>query len=348
MLYSATSIIKVEINYKNLLIAAIATGVVVLLFKLQTIITVFAVSFFIAYMFDPVVDKFEERKIPRSVTILVMMALTAALIVLLLAWLIPVAASELQYLSNNVANYVDSLFGFVQTSAAVFDIQLDVNTLKQHIGSHSSDYLKEIFSSMSSLMSSFSSMVSVILNIALVPILVFYFLKDFDKILAKMLEFLNTRFKMDFTGYYREFDNILSTYFRGQIIVAAILGLLYTLVLFIAGIKPAVIVGTVSGILSVVPYLGFIVGFTVSVILAALQYGDFLHPTMVIAGFALVQFFEGNFITPRILGGSLGLHPTAVIFSLMAGGALFGIGGMIIALPVAAFLRVLINQRSAQ
>lgn len=341
------SIIKLEINYKNLLIAAVAAGVIILLFKLQTIITVFAVSFFIAYMFDPVVDIFEARRIPRYLTILVMMAIAAALIALFLAWLIPVAASEIQYLANNSQNYIDSAFGFIQHSAALLNIQLDVEAVKQHLASRSTDYIREIFSSMSSIMSSFTKVTGVVLNIALIPILVFYFLKDFDNILARALEFLNNRFKMDFKGYYTEFDSILSKYFRGQIIVALILGMLYTLVLLIAGVKPAVIVGAVSGILSIVPYLGFIVGFSTSVILAALQYGDMLHPLMVIIGFSVVQFLEGNFITPKIIGGSLGLHPTAVIFALMAGGSLFGIGGMIIALPVAAFLRVLISERSS-
>jgi len=341
------SIIKLEINYKNLLIAAVAVGVIVLLFKLQTIITVFAVSFFIAYMFDPVVDIFEARRIPRYLTILVMMALAAALIALFLAWLIPVAASELQYLANNSQNYIDAAFGFIQHSAATLNIQLDVEAVQQHIASRSTDYIREIFSSMSSIMSSFTKVTGVVLNIALIPILVFYFLKDFDNILARALEFLNNKFKMDFKGYYTEFDSILSKYFRGQIIVAFILGVLYTVVLLIAGVKPAVIVGAVSGILSIVPYLGFIVGFSTSVILAALQYSDVLHPVMVIIGFSIVQFLEGNFITPKIIGGSLGLHPTAVIFALMAGGSLFGIGGMIIALPVAAFIRVLISERSS-
>ena len=341
------SIIKLEINYKNLLIAAVGVGVIVLLFKLQTIITVFAISFFIAYMFDPLVDIFEARKVPRYLTILVMMAIAAALIALFLAWLIPVAASEIQYLANNSQNYINAAFGFVQHSAAMLNIQLDVEAVKEHLASRSTDYIREIFSSMSSIMSSFTKVTGVILNVALIPILVFYFLKDFDKILARALEFLNHKFKMDFKGYYTEFDSILSKYFRGQIIVAMILGVLYTAVLLISGVKPAVIIGAISGILSIVPYLGFIVGFGTSVILAALQYGDMLHPLMVIIGFSIVQFLEGNFITPRIIGGSLGLHPTAVIFALMAGGSLFGIGGMIIALPVAAFIRVLISERSS-
>jgi len=125
------------------------------------------------------------------------------------------------------------------------------------------------------------------------------------------------------------------------VIVAGILAVLYTAVLLISGVKPAILIGLVSGVLSIVPYLGFIIGFGTSLILAAVQYQDILHPLMVVAGFAIVQVLEGNLITPKIVGESLGLHPTAVIFALLAGGTLFGIGGMIIALPVAAFVKII-------
>lgn len=142
-----------------------------------------------------------------------------------------------------------------------------------------------------------------------------------------------------------EFDKILSDYFRGMVIVAGCLTVLYTSVLLISGVKPAILIGLISGVLSIVPYLGFIIGFGVSFILAVVQFQDILHPFMVVAGFTIAQAIEGNIITPKVVGGSLGLHPTAVIFALLAGGTLFGIGGMIIALPIAAFAKILIRKR---
>jgi len=142
-----------------------------------------------------------------------------------------------------------------------------------------------------------------------------------------------------------EFDKILSVYFRGQIIVAGLLAILYTSVLLIIGVKPAILIGLISGVLSIVPYLGFIIGFGASLIIAIVQFQDFLHPLLVVGGFAIVQMIEGNFITPKIIGESLGLHPTAVIFALLAGGTLFGIGGMILALPVAAFIKILAKEQ---
>jgi len=125
------------------------------------------------------------------------------------------------------------------------------------------------------------------------------------------------------------------------------LAVLYTTVLLVAGVKPAILIGLVSGLLSIVPYLGFIIGFGTSLVLSIVQYQDILHPMLVVGGFLIVQLLEGNLITPKIVGESLGLHPTAVIFALLAGGSLFGIGGMIIALPIAAFIKILLAEQLA-
>lgn len=339
------SIINLDINYKNLFIAAITVGVIFLLFKIQSIITVFAVSFFIAYLLDPAVDFFEAKRIPRWLSILVMMGLMALLFTLFLVWFIPVAASETQYFLRSVPQYADNLLDFIHATATRLNIELDVADIKTQVSQQVSGSMNEIFSSISGLMTSIGSAISTIIHISLVPILVFYFLRDFDKLNEKLFRIIENRTEKDYKRYFQEFDRILSAYFRGQLLIAVILGVLYTTVLLIVGVKPAVIVGMVSGILSVVPYLGFIIAFATSVMLAALQFGDVLHPVMVIVGLSAVQAVEGNFLTPKIIGESLGLHPTAVIFALLTGGSLFGIGGMIIALPLAAFLRVLAKER---
>ncbi len=339
------SIINLEINVKNLIIASVTVGVIFLLFRLQSIITVFAVSFFIAYLFDPVIDFFEARKIPRWLSILALMSVCALIISLLLLWLIPVVASEAQYLIKNLPAYADNVLDFIHTTADRLNIQLDVNHLKELAGSRLTDSMHGIFTGISGIITSISSAVTTIIHLSLIPILVFYFLRDFDKLNEKLFAALNQSSEKDYRRYFTQFDRILSEYFRGQIIVAFLLGLLYTAVLLIVGIKPAVIVGLTAGILSVVPYLGFIIGFSTSIVLAALQFSDFLHPLMVVIGFTVVQSIEGNYLTPKIIGKSLGLHPTGVIFALLAGGSLFGIGGMIMALPAAAFIRVVIQEK---
>lgn len=338
-------IIKLDINAKNLIIAAVVVGIIALMLKLQSIISIFAVSFFIAYLFDPIIDWFEARRIPRWASILGIMALGITLFVLLMLWLIPVVTSEVQYLANNSPKYVASAVGFLQESAAKMHIQLDMDSIKQHLAMKAAESFNTIFSSLSGVISSVSSVIGTIIQLSIIPILVFYFLRDFDRLNEKLFAIIDKKYGSEYRGYFQQFDKILSEYFRGQIIVASILAILYTTVLVIIGIKPAVIVGLVAGILSVVPYLGFIIGFTSSIILAALQFSDFIHPLFVVIGFAIVQSIEGNFLTPKIIGESLGLHPTAVIFALLAGGSLFGIAGMIIALPVAAFIRIITKEK---
>lgn len=338
-------IIKLEVNVKNLIIAAVVVGVIALMMKLQSIITVFAVSFFIAYLLDPVIDWFEKRRVPRWASILGIMVLGVGLISLFLLWLIPVITNEVQFLIKNTPQYTASALTFIQESSARLHVQFDIESLKQTLAMKAAGSFNKIFSSISGIISSVSSVVGTIIHLSIIPILVFYFLRDFDSMNEKLFGIIDKNYGSQYRGYFQEFDRILSKYFRGQFLVAMILGVLYTVVLLIVGVKPAVLVGVISGILSVVPYLGFMIGFTSSIVLAALQYSDVWHPIFVVIGFAVVQSIEGNFLTPKIIGKSLGLHPTAVIFSLLAGGSLFGIGGMIIALPVAAFIRVISEQK---
>jgi predicted PurR-regulated permease PerM len=247
-----------------------------------------------------------------------------------------------------VPKVVASLTDTAQHMAERLNIDITLDSLKNQLAPKAGEIAKQTLNAVEGLLASATTAVGSIINLAIVPILIFYFLKDFDRLNNKLYEIIGRKEDGEkLKRYLTEFDTILSVYFRGQVIVAAILAVLYTAVLLIVGVKPAVLIGLVSGVLSIVPYLGFIIGFGSSLILAIVQFQDILHPLMVVAGFAIVQMIEGNFITPKIVGESLGLHPTAVIFALLAGGSLFGIGGMIIALPIAAFIKILIKEQIA-
>jgi predicted PurR-regulated permease PerM len=113
------------------------------------------------------------------------------------------------------------------------------------------------------------------------------------------------------------------------------------------GVDGGLLIGVISGILSFIPYFGFLFGFVSSIVMSYLQFGDFFHPLYIIIGFTVIQFIESNIVTPKFVGESLGLHPTAVIFALMVGGYLLGLGGMIFSLPVAAFLKVYLKRKFA-
>ena len=341
------SIFKLDINYKNIAVLMLCAFALIIAYKVQTIISVFAISFFIAYLLDPVIDRMENAKIPRAAGILILIVLLGIAVTLFMLAVVPLLYTEVQYLTKTLPKAITSLAGMAESVADRIGLDTSVSSLKDQLAPKAGEIARQIMSAAGDILSSATTAVSAVIDIAIIPILVFYFLKDFDRLNAKLFRIIERKSGKEYTKYFIEFDKILSVYFRGQIIVAAILAVLYTSVLLIAGVKPAILIGLLSGILSIVPYLGFIIGFSASLVLAVVQYQDFLHPAMVVGGFIVVQAIEGNFITPKIVGDSLGLHPTAVIFALLAGGSLFGLGGMILALPVAAFLKILIKEQLA-
>jgi predicted PurR-regulated permease PerM len=338
------SVMKFDFTVKNLIIILVSAAVIFLLLKLQPLVTIFAVSFFIAYIFDPFIDWLETLKISRTLAIALLYLIAVVICFLMVSYLVPVLYDESVHLAASMPKYFQKLFAYVEDTAVRLNLDISLEGIKSYIIPKLGVISNAMLSSADSVLASAKSIVNLVLNLALIPILTFYFLKDFDVIRDKMFEKFSGRAGVDYPAYFMEFNALLSRYFRGQVLVAVILGVLYTIVLLISGVKPAILLGLIAGILSVVPYLGFIIGFGASLILSIAQYGDLLHPAMVITGFVIVQALEGNFITPKIVGGSLGLHPTAVIFSLMAGGSLMGIGGMIIALPIASFIKVIADK----
>jgi predicted PurR-regulated permease PerM len=335
-------LVNIQLDLKNTLIIIGLLLLIFLIFKIQEILAPFAISFFIAYLLDPLVDKMEQYRINRSFSILVIFLLIAGIISVVLIFLLPVIYREIMFLIDKMPRYFGQLMELIQKYTHSDGLEITyyevVNFLKGKVGNLSSMF----FQTFASVYSSVSGVVGRIVSYSLVPILIFYFLRDFDRLMAKVLNLVEQKVSFDIKPHVAEFNSILSRYFRGQLAVSLILAVLYTVALLIAGIKGAIGIGVISGILSIVPYLGFLVGFVTSLIAAYFQYFDLWHPLYVVIGFTVVQFLESNFITPKLVGGSLGLHPTAVIFSLILGGYLLGIAGMIISLPVAAFIKVVL------
>ena len=331
---------KFDFTVKNLFVVLGLTIVVLLVIKLQTLITIFAISFFFAYLFDPLVNWFAERKVPRWITILLLYAFILMVSVLFFGSIVPVMYQETVHLGQALPAYSAKLFSLFDAISEQFGIDIPFEGLQEALMPYLQKFGLSMISSADDVVKSVNTVVTMLLNIALIPIITFYFLKDLGAIKSSMFDRFSNASTIDYPKHFMHFNLLLSRYFRGQVLVAIFLGVSYTIVLLIAGVKPALLLGMISGILSIVPYLGFIIGFSASLILSVAQYGDIMHPMMVIIGFAIVQAIESNIVTPKIVGDTLGLHPTAVIFALMAGGSLMGIGGMIIALPVASFIKV--------
>lgn len=333
--------ITLQLRLRHILIALGVVGVLLLAREVQDILTTFGIAFVVAYLLNPLVDKLERGGVGRTVVISLLFGSGVLLSAAVLYWLVPILTAEAALLARNLPRYAETAFNLFQHHLTTLGVDLSLADVRRIAIEKAASLSHFSATVLGSVATSVGSVGVWTLNLLLIPILVFYFLRDFNTIMDKSLRFVEKKYQWDAGKYFASFNRILSRYFRGQLIVSMILMGAYSLVLLIVGVKPAVLLGMVAGALSVVPYLGLAVGLGVSLLLAFLQFEGIFPLIAVLVGFSVVQIIESNVITPRIIGESLGLHPAMVIFALMAGGTLMGIGGMILALPIAAFLRVL-------
>ncbi|WP_027390834.1 AI-2E family transporter [Chrysiogenes arsenatis] len=335
------TLITLQLRLRHIIIALGVVGVFLLAWQVQDILTTFGIAFVIAYLLNPLVDKLERRGAGRTLVITLLFCSGFLISGAILYWLVPILTAEAASLARNLPRYAEIAFNLLQHHLTTLGVDLSLEDVRRMAIEKAASLSSYSATFIGSVATSVGAIGVWTLNLLLIPILVFYFLRDFNSIMEKSLRFVQNKYQWDGGKYFESFNTILSRYFRGQIIVSMILMAAYSVVLLIVGVKPAFLLGIIAGALSVVPYLGLAVGLGVSLLLAFLQFEGLFHLLAVLIGFSVVQVIETNVITPRIIGESLGLHPAMVIFALMAGGALMGIGGMILALPVAAFLRVL-------
>ncbi len=189
------------------------------------------------------------------------------------------------------------------------------------------------------------AMVTWVVNILLLPILAFYFLRDWDKLVERVASTIPRNHVGTITKLARESNDVLGAFIRGQFLVMVALGLIYAIGLSLVGLKLGLLIGLVAGLISFIPYLGATTGIVMAVLAALVQAQGFDLKLLILVGvvFTVGQLLESYVLTPRIVGDKIGLHPVAVIFAVMAGGQLFGFLGMLLALPVAAVSNVLLR-----
>lgn len=338
--------VKIEISIRQIFLLLFLFLLFLVINRLRDILTVFAVSILLAYLFDPLIDFMEKKRLGRTFSILIVFTFFSIISALVVIFLIPILYSELISLINNFPKYFQIFSTKIEVYAKSINPQFDMNMLKDFIVGKFDVISKYLLSFTKNFTSSIYSVVQSFFNFMIIPILVFYFLKDFDLIRDKFFKIANKNFgSVNIESSFYEFNEIISRYFRGQLFVVIFLSISYSVLLLIVGVDGGILIGMISGILSFIPYFGFLVGFVSSIIMSYLQFGDFFHPLYIIIGFTVIQFIESNIITPKFVGESLGLHPTAVIFSLMVGGYLLGLGGMIFSLPVAAFIKIYLKRK---
>jgi len=327
----------------NWLIAISLTGW--LFYLLAPVLTPFVAAALLAYMGDPLADRLQKLKMPRTlavVTVFLITFLALALLILLIGPLIRSQISALFDALPDIAQQVEqvwlpSILGWLNIEGGA-DIGVGPFLAKygEMFGSWSGKVLLSVGKSGGAL-------AAAVLSLFLVPIIAFYMLRDWDLIVAHLGALVPESQRETVFKLARESDEVLGAFLRGQILVMLALGLIYSLGLSFVGLKFAIAIGVVSGLVSFVPYLGFVFGIGLASLTVVLEPNPLWQMVGVVATFSIAQFIEGSLLTPKLVGDRIGLHPVIVIFAVAAGGQLFGFFGILLALPAAAVLSVLVR-----
>jgi predicted PurR-regulated permease PerM len=321
-----------------------------LLYLLSPILTPFLLAAAMAYLCDPLVDRLEAHKIGRTWGTVLVLAGLVLLFVLMALILTPLFQAQARLLMQQIPGLVEWAGNtFLPWLSATFGVDLvrDQEEILAWLRGHVSE-LSRLTPYLPKLADSGLALLGFLANLLLVPVVLFYLLRDWDRIMAHLAGWLPDRLRPRVVALAREFDAVLSQFVRGQVMVILVMALFYSLALWLAGLDYALAVGLVTGILVFVPYLGVVVGVLLGTLAAWAQFGTLAGLLPVWGVFAVGQLLEGMVITPWLVGEKVGLHPVAVIFALMAFGQLLGFVGVLIAIPAAAIFLVALRHLKKQ
>jgi len=324
-----------------------------LIWLLSPILTPFVLSALLAWLGNPLVLRLERAGRSRNTAVIIVFLLMSLILTLSLILLIPLLEEQIRELilwlprlaewtTGTVIPWLESRFNI--SLKEYVDPMAIVNLIKGHwqqAGGVAATVLGGI--SKSGL-----AILGWVATISLIPVVTYYFLRDWQTMLGRLQALIPRPIEPTFMKLARESDAVLGSFMRGQLSVMLVLGAVYALGLWLVGVEFGFLIGFIAGLVSFVPYLGAFVGITAALIAALVQGMDPMHLGLVLAVFMIGQTLESFFLTPWLVGDSIGLHPVAVIFSIMAGGQLFGFLGVLLALPVTAVVMVLLRYTHEQ
>lgn len=325
----------------------VAVGIGGLLYLLEPILGPFVLGALIAYLGDPLVDAWERRGLNRTLGVCIVFALFTTLITLATVFAVPRLLQQLDHLVSRVP---DIYHWLTQVAIPWLQQRLDLPGERlpqmdwsdqlannwQSVGKMTASTLKQITGSSANLLLWLA-------NLALVPVVAFYLMRDWDLLMNRALHILPRAWQDSTASIGAEADEVVGAFLRGQFLVMCSLGVIYSTGLWLVGLQLALLLGVIAGLASIVPYLGFMVGIVASCLAAYAQFQDWTMLLWVGLVFGVGQAVESMVLTPVLVGDRIGLHPVAVIFALMAGGQLAGFVGVVLALPVAAVIMVFLR-----
>lgn len=319
---------------------AIAAAVCALLYWLSPILTPFVAAAIVAYIFNPLVTRM-SRRLPRTLAASVTLALIAGIILVLLLVLMPLVARQVKTIATQFPLFVDWIKLTIGPLVLQhFGVELDTALVKEWLTEHAKEMQGFAVQLLPTLKSGGLALLGLIGNLVLTPLVLFYFMRDWNKIMDRAGEFVPRHWNSTVSALLKEIDAVLGEFLRGQLLVMLLMATFYTIGLWLVGLDYALSVGLLAGCLTFVPYLGVIIGVFLATLTGVLQFGDLTPLLWIWLVFIVGNVLEGSVFVPWLVGDRIGLHPVAVIFALLAFGQLFGFTGILLALPASAALLV--------
>ena len=322
---------------------ALASIVSLLIYLLSPVLTPFLLAGIIAYIFNPLVTKLQLCKIHRSLGTILIMIMLLCILAALTIIITPIFEREIFLLIERIPAYLETirngLVPWLETQLGI-NLQLDATQFKLVLKEHWQDTAGMFVKLIHSIRGSGIATMEFVLNILLMPIVLFYLLRDWVYLIKLIDDTIPRHWHKQVIALTNESDKVLAEFLRGQLSVMLIMSLCYVIGLWLTGLEFALPIGIIAGLLVFIPYLGLGIGLILATIAAFIQFQGWggLLPVWIVFGIA--QLLESMVITPWLIGNRIGLHPVVVIFSLLAFGQLFGFVGLLLALPTSAVLLV--------
>ena len=339
-------------NTKILLIVALllVSLTAVILYNSSDVFLQLFIALALAYILNPAVVFLEHKRVNRIISILIVFSTALITCTGFTVFLAVSISGELSNMQLNLPAYAQHLYELTPATVKSYlgietpaKLTFRLTELLQQTRSMAPDLLKPLLNFLRQAFSSTIGLLLVILGYLIIPVYLFYLLADLPQLKQFVESFIPERYRPVYRDKLAEVDTVLSGFIRGQLSVCAILAVLYSIGLYFIGIDLAIAIGTLAGITFIIPYVGTVIGIVLSVSMALLKFHDILHPLLCLGWFCLVQGLEGMIITPRVVGRTVGLHPLVAIVALLIGGQMFGILGMLLAVPLTAVLQVFLR-----
>ncbi len=331
---------------KTIMWLALLLFLVWFLFELKNILLPFIIAILLAYLFNPLVTKLEVKRVKRWLSSLIIIIALLATFASLIIFIMPLAIQQFNSIITAITDITGDLVTqikhgkiFAWLGAYGIDIEHARERFSEELTPRLEDILTNIVTSVFGFITSISVLITQVINIIIIPFLLFYLLKDFDLLVNRLKSFIPSKREVTLVNYFLKVDKLIGKYLRGALIVAFIHGILVGVLLAIFGIKYPVVLGMIAGVLSIIPYFGLFISLSLSLIVALFS-GDpvWLKIVFVLSSFGLLQILEASVISPNILGKQVGLHPVLLILSLLLFGYVLGFLGLLIAVPTTAII----------